>query len=78
MRKGIRNCHYFAGNYSFFCGIDQDSVPIVKEFDDQQFEWNYAELVNGAMNKISRYNHTFLFYSGDTEIMHSAMLFEKQ
>ena len=65
-------------NYSFFCGIDQDSVPVIKQFDEELFTWDYNELVNGAFNHIEFNNRFYLYYSGDNGVMHSAMLFEKQ
>lgn len=64
--------------YSLFCGIDQDSNLVSKNYPDTTFDYNYDELVNGALNHIQFNGKEYLFYSGETPVMRNGFLFEKQ
>ncbi len=62
----------------FYCGINKDTIPVFKTFNEEFFNWNLEELANGAYNQVLFNGRNYLFYSGAMNVMRPGFLLEKQ
>jgi len=75
--KSHLNYQGISNNITVFCGLNKDTIPVVKTISNKIIGWNFEELANGSMHHVKFDNTAYLFLTGEDATI-PALLFEKQ